>query len=300
MGALDAAFPPAMFSNPSVRSAAVVAAVVAVACAPVGVFTVMRGQSFAGHAFADITATGGSAAFLLGLSPLVGFAAITLVGGGAMELLGTEHRRGRDLATGIVLGSGLGLSALLLYLTTTTQSSSGAAVTVLFGSIFAVSPGALPLVAGLGGAALALVGLMYRPLLLSSVSPALVATQGPPRRAAGFAYTASLALSVALAAITIGAILSTALLVGPAAAALRFARSPGRAVAWAAVIGTVVTWVGIVLAYDSYTWPPAGRGWPVSFFVVCLVVVAYLLSHLRRRPRRERGAEELQGRRGRA
>ena len=79
-------------------------------------------------------------------------------------------------------------------------------------------------------------------------------------------YTVALALSVALSALTIGAILSTALLIGPAAAALRLARSPGRAAAWAAGIGVAVTWAGIVLAYDSYTWPPAHRGWPVSFF----------------------------------
>ena len=39
-------------------------------------------------------------------------------------------------------------------------------------------------------------------------------------------------------------------------------------------------WLGIVLAYDSYDWPPAGHGWPVSFFVVTLVFILYLLSGL--------------------
>jgi len=33
-----------------------------------------------------------------------------------------------------------------------------------------------------------------------------------------------------------------------------------------------------VLAYDSYKWPPLGQGWPVSFFVVALVFISYLLS----------------------
>jgi zinc/manganese transport system permease protein len=42
------------------------------------------------------------------------------------------------------------------------------------------------------------------------------------------------------------------------------------------------TWLGILLAYDSYYWPPAGRGWPVSFFVVTLVVGGYLVTYLRR------------------
>jgi len=38
--------------------------------------------------------------------------------------------------------------------------------------------------------------------------------------------------------------------------------------------------LGIVLAYDSYYWPPHEHGWPVSFFVVALVFVLYLLSGL--------------------
>jgi zinc/manganese transport system permease protein len=277
---LHAIFQPGLFSNSSVQDAAVVGAVVALVCAPVGVFTVVRGQSFAGHAFADITATGGSASFLLGVSPLFGFVVMALAGAGATELLGAERQRGRDLVTGVVLGAGLGLSALLLYLTTTTQSTTGAAVTVLFGSIFAVSSSTLPVVIGFGATALFLVGLVYRPLLLSSINPDLASAQGPGLRVVGLVYMVSLALSVALSALTIGAILSTALLIGPAAAALRLAKSPGRAIACAAVIGVAATWAGIILAYDSYNWPPAQQGWPVSFFVVSLVLAAYLLAQL--------------------
>ncbi len=280
MSILHAIFQPGLFSNSSVQDAAVVGAVVALVCAPVGVFTVVRGQSFAGHAFADVTATGGSAAFLLGVSPLFGFVVMALAGAGATELLGAERQRGRDLVTGVVLGAGLGLSALLLYLTTTTQSTTGAAVTVLFGSIFAVSSSTLPMVIAFGATALFLVGLVYRPLLLSSINPDLASAQGPGLRVVGLVYMVSLALSVALSALTIGAILSTALLIGPAAAALRLAKSPGRAIACAAVIGVAATWAGIILAYDSYNWPPAQQGWPVSFFVVSLVLAAYLLAQL--------------------
>lgn len=288
MSILHAIFQPGLFSNPAVHTAAVVGAVVALVCAPVGVFTVVRGQSFAGHAFSDITATGGSAAFLLGINPLLGFAAMGLLGGGAMEMLGAERQRGRDLATGILLGLGLGVSALLLYLSTTSNSTSGTAVTVLFGSIFAVNSSTLPLVVALGALALVLVGLVYRPLLLSSISPDLAAAQGVRLRLVRLAFMVALPLSVALSALTIGAILSTALLIGPAAAALRLARSPGRAIAWAAAIGVGATWAGIVMAYDSYTWPPAQQGWPVSFFVVVLVLGAYLVAQFQggRRQRR--------------
>jgi zinc/manganese transport system permease protein len=64
-------------------------------------------------------------------------------------------------------------------------------------------------------------------------------------------------------------------------------------VAVAAAIGVAATWLGIVLAYDSYYWPPRGRGWPVSFFVVTLVVGGYLVTYLRRPARREVVQESL-------
>jgi zinc/manganese transport system permease protein len=80
-------------------------------------------------------------------------------------------------------------------------------------------------------------------------------------------------------------VLSTALLIGPAATALRLVKSPVRAMVTAAAVGLATTWIGILLAYDSYYWPPHGHGWPVSFFVVALVLVGYLATYARR-PRR--------------
>jgi zinc/manganese transport system permease protein len=103
-------------------------------------------------------------------------------------------------------------------------------------------------------------------------------------RLVGALYLLALALSVALAAMTIGTILSTALLVGPAATALRLTRRPATAILTAAAVGVGAIWLGVVLAYDS-------DGWSVSFFVVTLVFLAYLLSGLLRmwRGRRARG-----------
>ncbi len=87
----------------------------------------------------------------------------------------------------------------------------------------------------------------------------------------GIGYLVALALAVSLSAVTIGAILSTALLIGPAATALRITNRTGRAALIAAVIGVAATWLGVLLAYDSYYWSPSGGGWPVSFFVVTLI-----------------------------
>jgi zinc/manganese transport system permease protein len=286
-------FEPGFFSSGPVHVALAVGTVIAITSAVVGVFTVTRGQSFAGHSLADISTTGGSAAFLLGVNQFWGFLAFGAGAAAFMEMIGVQRRRGRDVATGVVLGAALGLAALFLYLGTQTSSTTGAAFSILFGSIFVITPSTVPALIASALIALATVTVLARVLLLSSLSPDIAAARGVPVRAVGAAFLMVLAVSVALSAVIIGAVLSTALLVGPAATALRLAKGPVRAMITAAGIGVAAVWLGIVLAYDSFYWPPAGRGWPVSFFVVMLVVGGYLLSLLHRRDRRDVPQETL-------
>ena len=275
---LRALFAPGFFASGPVHAALVVGAVVALVTGAVGVFTVIRGQAFAGHALGEVGSAGGSAAFLGGANPLWGFMGIAVVAAGLIELLGLHRPRARDVATGLVLGAGLGLAALFLYLDATSSSTTGVTVTILFGSLFAVSQQMLPSIVALSVVCLVVVALCYRMLLLSSLSPDLAATRGVPVRTLGIAYLVIMAVAISLAAETIGAILATALVVGPPATALRLTKRPGGALVVAGLVGVAAVWLGIVLAYDSYYWPPAGHGWPVSFFVVTLVFLFYLIA----------------------
>jgi zinc/manganese transport system permease protein len=270
-------FEPGFFSSGPVHVALAVGGTVAVVSGIVGVFTVIRGQSFAGHALSDIGTAGGSAAVLVGAPTLYGFVAFNVVAAGVMELIGIRRPRGRDLATGIVLGASLGLAALFLYEDTISSSTTGATVNVLFGSIFSLPPGTTTLVAVLGAVSVGAIAVLYRPLLLSSVSYDLAAARRVPVRLVGAGYLLALALAVSLSAVTIGAILSTALLIGPAAIALRVATRTGLAIAAAAAVGVLACWGGTLIAYDSNDWT-GGHGWPVSFCIVAVIFTLYLLS----------------------
>src|ERR1700761_7269427 len=252
-------FEPGLWSSSPVRVAVLVGTVVAITSGVVGVFTVIRGQSFAGHSLADVATTGGSGAFLVGLDQFWGFLAFGVAAAIILEAIGVQRRRGRDVTTGVVLGGALGLAALFLYLGSERSSTTGASFTVLFGSIFVISSSTVPVLIASGAVAVIVILALSRVLLLSSLSPDVAAARGVPVRAVGAAYLVALAISVSLSSVAIGAVLSTA-----------------------AVIGVAVTWIGIVLAYDSYYWPPHGHSWPVSFFIVALVVLAYLLTYLRR------------------
>jgi zinc/manganese transport system permease protein len=268
------------FSSSPVHIAVVVGGVSAFVSGIVGVFTVMRGQSFAGHALTDVATTGGSGAFFFNFSPLVGFLGAGVLGAGAMDLIGVERLRGRDIATGIVLGFATGLAALFLYLDATKNATTGVSQQILFGSIFTLDPATIPLVVVMSVITLGVLFLIYRPLLLSSISPDLAAARGIRVRVVGVLFMLTLAVAVGLSSIAIGSVLSTALLIGPAATALRVTRNVRAALVVAPVLGVGATWLGVVLAYDSFYWFPSSQGLPVSFFIVALIFLSYLVSGL--------------------
>jgi len=278
--------------SPTVQSALLIGGFVAVVTAVVGVFTVIRGQSFAGHALADLGAVGGAGAFLIGVEQIWGFVGAGIVAALLMHLIGVRRLQGRDVATGIVFALGLGLTALFLYWDTTIGGSSNAAVSVLFGSLFVIDPAVVPVVLILAIVALVALAALSRWLLVEALDRDLAAARGVPVSVTGGAFLVVLALAVALSSLTIGAILSTALLIGPAATALLLARRFGSVVVIAAALGVGATWLGCFLSYESYYWGGHGGNWPVSFCIVALVLLLYVIARLataRRDPSRRRG-----------
>ncbi|QUD83277.1 metal ABC transporter permease [Gordonia polyisoprenivorans] len=270
------------FVTESVQTALLVGGFVAAVAAVVGVFTVVRGQSFAGHALADLGAVGGSASFLLGISQLWGFVGAGVLAALLMEVIGIRRIQGRDVATGVILGLGLGLTSLLLYLATTNGSgaSHDATVSVLFGSLFVIDRALVPVVVALGLVALALVAAMYRWLQLDLVDHDLATAAGVRVRLSGCAFLIALALAVELSSLTIGVILSTALLIGPPATALLVTRRFSTAILLSVVLGVAATWLGCLLSYESHYWAGTHGNWPVSFCIVTLVFLAYLLARV--------------------
>lgn len=283
---------PGLFTNDAVRTGVGVGAVVAVVSAMVGLFTVMRGQSFAGHALADVATTGGAGAGLGGFSPLAGFVVGSLMGAAAMEAIGVDRVRQRDVATGVVLGGATGLSALFLYLITLNSSSTGSTQLILFGSLFSVSSLTFLTVAGISVVVGVALATLARPLLFVSLSPDAARARGVAVRGVSLAYTLLLAITVGLSAIVIGAVLSTALLIGPPAAALRLGRNLRATFVASAALGVAAVLGGVVVSYDSFYWWPSHRALPVSFCVVSVVVLEVTGVNLVRSMASRRNATE--------
>ena len=121
-----------------------------------------------------------------------GSSAIAVAAAGVMELIGIQRARGRDLATGIVLGAGFGLAALFLYLGTIHTAPPARPSRSCSARSSRSTRSILPLVARLRrDRARRSCSSLYRPLLLSSVSPELAAARGHPGPARSAASTCS-------------------------------------------------------------------------------------------------------------
>jgi zinc/manganese transport system permease protein len=247
-----------MFAQEFVRNAFLAGTAIALASGLVGYFVVLRAQVFAGDALSHIAFTGALAAAAAGLDPRIGLFAATI---GIAVLLGLLGDRAQpdDVTIGIVFAAILGLGVFFLAV-----FSSGAGggngllgARTLFGSIFGLS-GADTTLALVVGAGIVIVLLaVARPLLFSSVDPAVAAARGVPVRLLGLLLLALLGATTAEATEAIGALLFLGLLAAPAGAAHRLTSNPYRGLGVSAAIAVLSTWAGLTLSYQIPNLPPS-------------------------------------------
>jgi zinc/manganese transport system permease protein len=238
--------------------------IVAIIAGAIGYFVVLRSSAFAAHALSHIGFAGATGAVVLGISPVFGLLAFTLVSGATIGALG-NRLRSRDVTIGIVLAWTLGLGVLFISLY---RGYATEAYALLFGEILGIS--ATDVVITLAAGIVTIAGLLviYRPLLFSSVDGDLASARGVPVTALSVAFMAILAVAVTEAVQVVGVLLIFALIVTPAAIAVRFTSRPPAAILIGIVLALLFTWLGLAIAYYSPH--------PVSFFITSLAFATYV------------------------
>jgi zinc/manganese transport system permease protein len=260
-----------MFAHEFVRNALIAGTPIALASGAIGYFVVLRAQVFAGDALSHVAFTGAVAAAAAGLDLRVGlFVATVLV---ALLLAGLgERARADDTSIGVVFVWVLGLGVLSLDFLS--GGNGTVAARTLFGSIFGLSSGAAWFAAVVGFAVLAGVVVLARPLLYSTLEPAVAAARGVRVTAIGTAFLVLLALDAAEATQAVGALLLLGLIAAPAGAAFRLTARPYRALALSCLFALVSVWLGIVLAYAISSLPPSSAIIGVAVAIYLATVVA--------------------------
>jgi zinc/manganese transport system permease protein len=251
--------------------------IVAVMGAVIGWFMVVRRQSFAGHTIAVVGFPGAAGATLIGVSALYGYFAFCVVA--ALLISAVPHSRGRafsqeNAVTGTVQTFLLALGFLFVSLY---RGNLNGINSLLFGNFLGITGSQVLTLLLVAMGALVVLAVISRPLLFASIDPEVAAARGVPVGALSLVFLLLLGLAAAEASQITGALLVFALLVMPAATAQRLTARPMWGGAIAVVLGLVVTWAGLGIAYYS--------PYPIGFWVTTLAFGAYVTAVVLTAPR---------------
>ena len=253
---------------PFMRNAVVVGTMVAVLGGAVGYFVVLRGQSFAAHMLSQVGFPGAAAAVLMGLPPAAGLVVFCVAGALGVSAAGSRFGAGgrrESAAVGSILAFALGLGLLFF---TLASGSAQAIYAFLFGTIVGITNRDVVVATATAAVSLLILGLLCRPLLFASVDPAVAETRGVPVRVLSVLFLLLAAVAVAESVQVVGTLLVFALLVAPAATALRLTSRPYLGMLVSIALALAFTWAGLFAAYFS--------DYPVGFFITTFAFVAYL------------------------
>jgi len=262
---------PGLFHYHFMQNAFIAGTIIAILAGMVGYFMVLRNQSFAGHALANIGFAGATGAALLGVAPLLGLFLSGILGALGIQWLGAglQQSRRSDIATGAVFTASLALGFLFVHFST---AQSNNIYNVLFGNALGISDADVKITWLSALPVLALLMLAARPLLFASVDPVVASARGVPVGGLGLGFLIVLALVVAVSIQVVGALLIFALLVTPAATARRLSTHPPMAAGLAVLLAVICTWLGLIAGYYTL--------YPVSFFITTFSFGFYVLVRL--------------------
>lgn len=224
---------------------------------------VIRNMSFSVHATSELALMGAAAALLFSFNIGIGAVLGAVVAAVVLGLMGVKNQ---DSTVGVVMSFGLGLSVLFIHLY---PGNSRSAFSLLTGQIVGVRETSLWILVSISIAVVAVLALVWRPLLFASVDPLLAAAMGVNIRGYSLLFAVLVGLTASQSVQIVGALLVMALLITPGAAAVQVASSPPRIILVSTTIALISAIGGLILSLAP--------GLPVSVMVVSISFGLYLL-----------------------
>lgn len=215
---------------------------VALVAGPLGSLLVWRRLAWFGDSLAHAALLGIGLSLLLALPGWIGIALVTAVVAGLLTLLLRHPALATDTLLTLIATTSLSLGLITVSLADNVRVDLMA---YLFGDLLGVNAGDLPLLAGGAVVTLGLLRRHWDALVLASVNEELAAVDGIPVQRLRLLLLLLVAVTVTAAMKVVGVLLITALLIIPAAAARRLARTPEQMALHATGIGMVAVLAGL-------------------------------------------------------
>src|SRR5205085_9109746 len=139
-----------------------------------------------------------------------------------------------------------------------------------FGEVLGISSNDVVPTAALAAAAVAVVLLLYRPLMLSSVLADVGEARGISSVAMQLCFLLAIALVTTMTVPVVGTLLIFSLMIGPPAAARSFTDRAGVAMALSVAFALIAVWAAIACSYAT--------NYPVGFFVGSISAASFVVG----------------------
>jgi zinc/manganese transport system permease protein len=246
----------------------------AIGGAPIGVFLMLRRMSLVGDAMAHAILPGAATGFLLSGLNLFAMTAGGLIAGFAVAILAgvvarnTELKEDASLATFYLASLALGVTIVSI------KGTNIDLLHVLFGNILAMDDQTLLLVAINATITLAVLAVIYRPLVIECVDPLFLRTVSRAGAPAHLAFLALIVVNLVSGFQALGTLLAVGLMVLPASIARFWSRDITGMMMIAVVSAMLSGYAGLVLSFHSKV--PSGPA--IILVAAALYVVSVLFG----------------------
>lgn len=234
-----------IFQYAFMQKAFLVGILLAVIIPLIGVVVVLKRLSMIGDALSHTSLAGVALGLLLGINPIIGAVFVCVMAAFSIEAIRKRFPKYAEISISIIMSVGIGLASIL-----SGWIEDGAAFnSFLFGSIVAITDTEVVLVIVVTVVVAAVFCLLYKELMFITFDEQGAVLAGVPVRKINFVITLLTAITVSVAARSIGALMVSSLMVIPVACAMQLANSYKKTVIYSVLFAIGFTVVGLVLSY---------------------------------------------------
>jgi len=269
-----------MLSYGFMQRALAAAVITGALCSVVAFFVVLKRLSFVGVGVSHSALGGVALGVIAGVDPVISGGIFATA---VAWLIGWVSRKGHiseDTAIGTFFSASMALGVILLGLA---KSYTADLMSFLFGNILAITETDLWLLGGLSAAVFLFVGVFFKELLTMTFDEELARADGLPVGPLYFGLLTAIALTVVVTVKAVGLVLSSALLVIPAAVGFELVKDFRKMLWISLATGVIGSVSGLVVSY----YLDVASGATIVLVLSLIFLVAYAVSPRKAWVRRE-------------
>ena len=211
----------------------------------IGITIVLKRMSMIGDALSHSSLAGVVLGLILGVNPVAGAVVMCIVAALGIEAIRKKIPRYSEVAISIVMSAGIGLAGVLSGFVKNSANFNS----FLFGSIVAISDAEMISVIVVSVVVLVLFLLLYKELFYISLDERSARLAGVPVGIVNFIFTIMIAVTVSVAARTVGALMVSSMMVVPVACAMQLGKNFKQTVWYAVGLNVLFMIIGLFAAF---------------------------------------------------